>query len=1016
MAQIINILLDQNPKTTGLTERNCVEESLRCAVAICQLDLKERVEYWERVGYGGLQEALPPQKEKKKKDKDKADGDDEKKKKEEEGDEKDGNEKKDKEGGEGDGKESDKDASSAEPQAQDGPVGPWQSYPSPILSILAAIFDRKKIYYRGPQQRWNSHQQGLPAVRVQNIRKFLELGGLPILTRYFEICAGMNGGAPPGPNGRIGTVSSPWTFPDSVHEMTCLLSAAVDAIPEWTPLKGDPKKQQQQQQQRATTSEGYVLPTAAEALTIRSCIAITRPMLHHLSFGVDDKWLKDQDHESLKEVRRHLTRIMDTIGPSRIMPPSPTAVAASSGSSGGSGSGSSDPGFVTTRADYIRFYSDLNGLIHRYLTSHSLLLRLLGWDELDSILVHANKMSPPPRRYVVSNAGCPYINGSYEFGAEIDADGWALVAGGGGTGYGGSSGELKYLHNVPAEALRKSSGGGTGASDTPMAAANGAAPEAAPVADAAAQKDGKIITLFRCTMRSNQKWWFLSEADPDQPGTDKDIDYYQHKSKTQTEMNIPPSDGWVTCGNRNNDAPGKDPPPTLTPRGAMVPPGQEALTLAAQISAWAVQNNVIELVLGGAEGGGTHREVVSRSTVLIEFMAELGRKWEDDELEAQDDAVTAAPDDGAQGSVDANTNGATNMDVDRFSPATVPRVDAGGGDASGISSAARGSATLLPSHLSLAWKTYLSNSDEAVTEEVCKMLVSILPKLADKLAIHLLELVGESLDRREKAKNLTEVVAFCSSLVMKYPVVHADDQKSKSKRALSDAVRSQVLLLLWSVLNHPDASSSSSQLRSQIENMKEYVRNELRYHPKSRMHFLEGCRQELERNAASAAAIDAPINEKIPLRTVNLTRFVLEACPATEAEELVAGGREALTGLLFRELAAYLKRHKQISTKAADTNRAKGEMIRKVRGRWNALAYFGFSDVSGFHNTQNLTSDALPVFFSFLFTLFLSVELVNQRFWCFCLFPQAIASQPFGTAFVRSDRQVEFLAVCLRSL
>ena len=954
MAQIINILLDQNSKTTGLTERNCVEESLRCAVAICELDLKERVEYWERVGYGGLQEALPPAREKKEEEKKGEEDGDDKKKKEEEEDKNDGNDKKDKEGGEGDGKESGGGSQNKDAQAQDGPVGPWQSYPSPILSILAAIFDRKKIYYRGPQQRWNSHQQGLPAVRVQNIRKFLELGGLPILTRYFEICAGMNGGAPPGPNGRIGTVSSPWTFPDSVHEMTCLLSAAVDAIPEWTPLKGVPKKQQQQQQQqqqepRATTSEGYVLPTASEALTICSCIAITRPMLHHLSFGVDDKWLKGQDHESLKEVRRHLTRIMDTIGPSRIMPPSPTAVVASSGSGGGSGSGG--PSFVTTRADYIQFYSDLNGLIHRYLTSHSLLLRLLGWDELDSILVHANKMNPPPRRYVVSNAGCSYINGSYEFGADIDADGWALVAGGGGTGYGGSSGELKYLHSVLAEALRKISGGGPG--DTPMAAADGAAPEAAPVpaeADAASQKEGKIITLFRCTMRSNQKWWFLSEADPDQPGTDKDIDYYQHKSKTQNEMNIPPSDGWVTCGNRNNDAPGKDPPPTLSPRGAMVPPGQESLTLAAQISAWAVQNNVIELVLGGAEGGGTHREVVSRSTVLIEFMAELGRKWEDDELEARADAV-AAPDDGTQGIGNANANGATNMDVDRFSPATVPRVDAGGGDARGTSNGARGSATLQPSHLSLAWKTYLTNSDEAVTEEVCKMLVSILPKLADKLAIHLLELVGESLDGRDKAKNLTEVVAFCSSLVMKYPVVHADDQKSKSKRALSNAVRSQVLLLLWSVLNHPDASSSSSQLRSQIENIKEYVRNELRYHPKSRMNFLEGCRQELERNAASVAAIDAPMNEKIPLRTVNLTRFVLEACPATEAEELVAGGREALTGLLFRELATYLKRYKQISTKAADSNRPKGEMIRKVRGGvliFNSV----FLAVSDFHNTQ----------------------------------------------------------------
>jgi ubiquitin carboxyl-terminal hydrolase 9/24 len=36
-------------------------------------------------------------------------------------------------------------------------------------------------------------------------------------------------------------------------------------------------------------------------------------------------------------------------------------------------------------------------------------------------------------------------------------------------------------------------------------------------------------------MRSQQKWWFLSEADKDQPGTDRDIDYYQHKSKEHEE-------------------------------------------------------------------------------------------------------------------------------------------------------------------------------------------------------------------------------------------------------------------------------------------------------------------------------------------------------------------------------------------------------------------------------------------------------------------------------------------------
>ena len=51
---------------------------------------------------------------------------------------------------------------------------------------------------------------------------------------------------------------------------------------------------------------------------------------------------------------------------------------------------------------------------------------------------------------------------------------------------------------------------------------------------------GKDLTLFRCTMRSQQKWWFLSEADEEQLGTDRDIDYYQYKSKEDKELQPPP--------------------------------------------------------------------------------------------------------------------------------------------------------------------------------------------------------------------------------------------------------------------------------------------------------------------------------------------------------------------------------------------------------------------------------------------------------------------------------------------
>lgn len=58
--------------------------------------------------------------------------------------------------------------------------------------------------------------------------------------------------------------------------------------------------------------------------------------------------------------------------------------------------------------------------------------------------------------------------------------------------------------------------------------------------------NGIVLTLFRCQMRSRSKWWFLSEADKDQPGTDKDIDYYQHRSSSQEEQEPNPT-GWITC-------------------------------------------------------------------------------------------------------------------------------------------------------------------------------------------------------------------------------------------------------------------------------------------------------------------------------------------------------------------------------------------------------------------------------------------------------------------------------------
>jgi len=69
---------------------------------------------------------------------------------------------------------------------------------------------------------------------------------------------------------------------------------------------------------------------------------------------------------------------------------------------------------------------------------------------------------------------------------------------------------------------------------------------------------GRVLTLFRCQMKSRVKWWFISEADKDQPGTDKDIDYYQQRANDEPE---PPATGWVTCtstGKEDSDGGGGD--------------------------------------------------------------------------------------------------------------------------------------------------------------------------------------------------------------------------------------------------------------------------------------------------------------------------------------------------------------------------------------------------------------------------------------------------------------------------
>eukprot|EP00957_Ditylum_brightwellii_P020384 1537492-Ditylum_brightwellii.AAC.1 len=228
---------------------------------------------------------------------------------------------------------------------------------------------------------------------------------------------------------------------------------------------------------------------------------------------------------------------------------------------------------------------------------------------------------------------------------------------------------------------------------------------------------GKTLTLFRCTMRSKQKWWFLSEADEEQPGTDKDIDYYQHKPTTQNEEAEPPACGWSTSPNKS----GEDPPPNLQAIGLVVPNGEEYNTLEHQLAKWAIENKVIKLVLGDS----AHREIVSRSTDLIRFLAGMCEK--DEPLE--DNSIVSKA-------------GVTPNEY-----------------------------CLKAEHLLLAWKTCTSKADAAVSDEVYQLLVSILPNLSNDLALPLIHEIQNSLKGgADKKDHLFEVAEFCSTLASSNPM------------------------------------------------------------------------------------------------------------------------------------------------------------------------------------------------------------------------------------------------------
>ncbi|GLD98477.1 hypothetical protein PINS_up007174 [Pythium insidiosum] len=189
----------------------------------------------------------------------------------------------------------------------------------------------------------------------------------------------------------------------------------------------------------------------------------------------------------------------------------------------------------------------------RYVESSSLPLRLFGLEQVSQIVNSARAARPFPSRYLVRNAGTQSVNGVYV---------------------------LKPDANNATYVLRR-------------------------------DETGQVFTLFCCTMKSGLKWWFISEADKMQPGSDQDIDYYQHQS--QFEEFVPPTQNWVPIGRGEAPAPELIPEPVKEDVGEMDP-----ARLDVVLSKWVQSKQIIEAIFGDR----IHREGVSRSVTLVKFLAE----------------------------------------------------------------------------------------------------------------------------------------------------------------------------------------------------------------------------------------------------------------------------------------------------------------------------------------------------------------------------------------------------------
>ena len=280
-----------------------------------------------------------------------------------------------------------------------------------------------------------------------------------------------------------------------------------------------------------------------------------------------------------------------------------------------------------------------------------------------------------------------------------------------------------------------------------------------------------LLTLQRCTMKNaKDHWWFISYADEFQPGTDRDVDYYLHRS-TAEHAKAPPAVGWDFY-DQGMAIKGAPPAPRLIAKGSMIPAGRvRSSYFDIQLVHQCIEKKLHELpfILSSI-----HREVISRSgklmTYLIEYYLSLSTNGDDDD--------------------ESESVGVGESEIDRVQDL-----------------------------LHTMWSAAITSTDSDIYEEIFALLVSLSPSLGEKNFETLMSLAMSSITLSPSPNTASSLAPYIptssasvTANVQRIAILLEKYSASnyQSVLSLSDAMVSSLISLAWSISSSLSPSTTNT--------------------------------------------------------------------------------------------------------------------------------------------------------------------------------------------------------------